>query len=133
MNTNLFEQARTLAENLLNTPEGKKYQEAKYIFEGDDVAINKLQEYAKMRQNFQIRMQRGDAGEDFENDRQNLNKMIEDVKSDEVISNLFKAEEIFNQMVSSVMDIFNATLIGESEEAQGGCCNSGCGGCSGCH
>lgn len=133
MNTNLFEQARNLAENLLNTPEGKKYQEAKYIFEGDDIAMNKLQEYSKMRQDFQMRMQRGEAGEDFEIARQELNQMVEDIKADEVITNLFKSEEEFNQMVTNVMDIFNATLIGESENMQGGCCNSGCGGCSGCH
>ena len=36
-------------------------------------------------------------------------------------------------MVDSVMDIFNATLTGESAKV-GGCCGSGgCSGCSGCH
>lgn len=133
MNTQLFEQARKLAENLLDTPEGKKYQEAKYIFEGDDDSINTLQEYAKMRQDFQIRMQKGESGEAFENARQELNEMVEKVKSNEIITNLFQAEETFNAMVSNVMDIFNATLIGESEEEQGCCGSGGCGGCTGCH
>ncbi len=132
---NLFEQARNLAENLLETNEGKRYQEAKYIFEGDDESVQKLQEYGKMRQDFQMRMQRGETGEAFEEAREELNKMIAEIKENEIITNLFKAEEQFNIMVSNVMEIFNATLIGETEESGGGCCGSGgCGGCSGgCH
>ena len=131
---NLFEQARKLAENLLETNEGKRYQEAKYIFEGDDESVNKLQEYGKMRQAFEMKMKRGEAGEAFETAREELNQMITEIKENEIIRNLFQAEEQFNAMVSNVMEIFNATLIGESEES-GGCCGSGgCGGCSGgCH
>lgn len=129
---NLFEQARELAKALLETKEGKKYEEAKYIFEGDDEAVAMLQEYAKQTQDFQMRMQRGDAGPDFENAREELNKLVTQMKENTIITELFKAEGEFNQMVGSVMDIFNATLMGQSEE-QGGCCSGGCGGCSGCH
>ena len=128
---NLFEQARELANNLLDTKEGKKYQEAKYIFEGDNEAIAMLQEYAKRTQDFQIKMQKGESGEAFEEARAELNSLVEEMKQNNIITELFKAEGEFNQMVASVMDIFNATLIGESEEQ--GCCSSGCGGCSGCH
>lgn len=130
---NLFEQARELAKALLDTKEGKKYEEAKYIFEGDDDSIAMLQEYAKRTQDFQMRMQKGESGEEFENARQELNNLVSQMKENNIITDLFKAEGEFNQMVASVMDIFNATLMGESQEA-GGCCGSGgCGGCSGCH
>lgn len=130
---NLFEQARELANALLETKEGKKYQEAKYIFEGDNESIEMLQEYAKKTQDFQMRMQRGEAGPEFENAREELNKFVVQMKENTIITELFKAEGEFNQMVSSVMDIFNATLMGESEQQGGGCCGGGCGGCSGCH
>lgn len=135
MNINLFEQARNLAESLLNTPEGKKYQEAKYIFEGDDIAMNKLQEYTKMRENLKMQTRRNENKEELDALKQELNTMLADIKSDEVITNLFNSEEQFNKIVTSVMDIFNATLTGNSDEdAGGGCCGSGgCGGCSGCH
>nr|WP_317359151.1 YlbF family regulator [uncultured Tyzzerella sp.] len=129
---NLFEQARELAKALLETNEGKKYQEAKYIFEGDDDAIAMLQEYAKKTQDFQMKMQKGESGESFEQAREDLNNLVMEMKENNVITELFKAEGDFNQMVGSVMDIFNATLTGESEE-QGGCCGGGCGGCTGCH
>ena len=130
---NLFEQARELAKALLDTKEGEKYEEAKYIFEGDDDSIAILQEYAKRTQDFQMRMQKGESGEEFENARQELNNLVSQMKENNIITDLFKAEGEFNQMVASVMDIFNATLTGESQEA-GGCCGSGgCGGCSGCH
>ena len=66
---NLFEQARELAKALLDTKEGKKYEEAKYIFEGDDDSIAMLQEYGKRTQDFQMRMQKGESGEEFENAR----------------------------------------------------------------
>ena len=128
---NLFEQARNLANNLLETKEGKKYQEAKYIFEGDDESIDMMQEYAKKTQDFQMRMQRGDAGVEFENAREELNELVMKMKENSIITELFKAEGEFNQLVASVMDIFNAMLIGESEEK--GCCSGGCSGCSGCH
>ncbi len=130
---NLFEQARELAKALLDTKEGKKYEEAKYIFEGDDDSIAMLQEYAKMTQDFQMRMKRGESGEEFENAREELNNLVTQMKSNNIITELFKAEGEFNKMVDSVMNIFNATLTGESAKA-GGCCGSGgCSGCSGCH
>lgn len=130
---NLFEQARNLAENLLETNEGKKYQEAKYIFEGDEESVSMLNEYGKMRQDFQMRMQKGESGEDFENAKNELNQMVSEIKQNQIITELFKAEEDFNKMVVRVMDIFNATLMGESEQNSGCCGSSGCGGCSGCH
>ncbi|WP_250277953.1 YlbF family regulator [[Clostridium] colinum] len=129
---NLFEQARELAKNLLETNQGKKYQEAKYIFEGDDEAVGMLQEYGNKTRDFQMKMQRGESGEEFENAKQELNNLVAEMKKNSIITELFKAEGEFNQMVASVMDIFNATLTGESEE-QGGCCSGGCGGCTGCH
>ncbi len=128
---NLFEQARELAKNLLDTKEGKKYQEAKYIFEGDDESIAMLQEYGKKTQEFQMKMQKGESGESFEEAREELNSLVVEMKKNDIITELFKAEGEFNQMVGSVMDVFNATLVGESQEQ--GCCSGGCGGCSGCH
>ena len=130
---NLFEQAREFANNLLETKEGKKYQEAKYIFEGDDESIAMLQDYGKKTQDFQMKMQRGESGEAFEQAREELNQLVSQMKENTIITELFKAEGEFNQMVASVMDIFNATLMGESEQQQGGCCSGGCGGCTGCH
>ena len=130
---NLFFFFLELAKALLDTKEGKKYEEAKYIFEGDDDSIAMLQEYGKRTQDFQMRMQKGESGEEFENARQELNNLVSQMKENDIITELFKAEGEFNQMVASVMDIFNATLMGESAQA-GGCCGSGgCGGCSGCH
>lgn len=129
---NLFEQARELAKALLETNEGKKYQEIKYIFEGDDEAVNMLQQYAQKTQDFQIKMQQGESGESFEKAREELNNLVAQMKQNNIITDLFKAEAEFNRVVDSVMDIFNVTLMGQDENG-GGCSSGGCGGCSGCH
>ena len=130
--SNLFEKAREFANDLLETKEGKKYQEAKYIFESDDEAVAMLQKYSEKTREFQVKKQRNEQGEEFERAKKELNDLILEMKGVTVITEFFKAEEEFNRMVASVMDIFNATLIGESEEKRG-CGSGGCGGCSGCH
>ena len=126
---NLFEQARELAKALLETNEGKKYQEIKYIFEGDDEAVNMLQQYAQKSQAFQMKMQQQESTESLEQARDELNNLVAQMKQNNIITDLFKAEADFNRVVDSVMDIFNVTLMGENE---GGCSSGGCGGCSGC-
>lgn len=128
---NLFEQARELAKALLETNEGKKYQEAKYIFEGDDNAVNMLQQYAQKTQDFQMKMQQQESGESFEKARDELNNLVSEMKQNNIITDLFKAEADFHRIVDSVMDIFNVTLMGENENT-GGCSSGSCGGCSGC-
>lgn len=134
MDKSIFEMAREFAGCLLETNEGKRYQEAKYIFEGDDEAMNLLSEYSKIRQDFQGKRKRGESGQEFERLRSELNSITEEIKKDEIVTNLFKTEEEFNALVSAALDIFNTTLTGDDlKQTKKGCCGSGgCGGCTGC-
>lgn len=127
---NFFEKARELAEQLLETPEGKKYTDAKYIFEGNEEAVAMLQQYNHKSQALQSMMQAGNSGEELEKNRAELTEHITTMKKNDIITEMFKSEEVFNSLVNNVMNIFNQTLIGEQEQEG---CGGGCGSCGGCH
>lgn len=130
----IFEKARELANLLLESDEGQKYTSAKYIFDSNLESHQKLNEYNRCRDKFNEKMQLGyESEEEFEKQRKQLNEIATEIKKDKIISDFFKAEKDFNNLVSNVMSLFNSTLNGEMEQEKKGCCSGGCGGCSGCN
>ncbi len=123
----LFEKARIFANELLETKEGKAFEEARYILEGDDQSVAMLQEYTMKTQQFQVKLSQGEQDETLANE---LNELAEKMKQNEAIIEFFNKESAFYEMVSRVMEVFNATITGASEE---GGCSGGCSSCSGCH
>lgn len=128
---NIFKQAREFANTLLETKEGKAYTEAKYIFEGNEDAVSLLNVYAQKTQSLQIKINNGELEENLKDDKEDIKQFVEKIKKEPILVKLFEAEDEFNALVGSVMDIFNQTLSGK-EEQQGGC-SGGCGSCGGCH
>ena len=127
----IFGAARELAQLVLETEEGKALYDARYIFEGDNMAQKLMSDYSIYRQGVQNRMQNGDLS-DEELDRENeiLSQKIKELQENEVIKQYFVAEQNFNHVVGHVMNVFNATLAGD--ENIGGCSGS-CSTCGGCH
>ena len=127
----IFGAARELAQLVLETEEGKALYDARYIFEGDNMAQKLMSDYSIYRQGVQNRMQNGDLSEE-ELDRENeiLSQKIKELQENEVIKQYFVAEQNFNHVVGHVMNVFNATLAGD--ENIGGCSGS-CSTCGGCH
>lgn len=126
----VFEKARELGNLLLETPEGKKLNDKKYIFEGNEESQRKLFEYSRYREAVQVKIHSGELSEeDLKVEQENMKKKIDEVTADPIISDMLKAEEEFSALVNQAMNVLRATIEGESE---GGCSGS-CSSCGGCH
>ncbi len=130
MHEKIYEAARELANMILETEEGKAYNDAKYIFDGDEAAKALLQDYSTFRNAVQTRIQNGEITQE-ELDEQNvkLKAKIEELTNNEVINNLFIAERNFNNVFTAAMNIVTATVQGD----ESGGCSGSCSTCGGCH
>ena len=127
----IFNEARKLADMLLETTEGKALNDARYIFEGNEEAQNMLNEYSIYRRKIQTMANNDEiSDEELEQENEKIAARIKELQQNEVIRNLFVAEQNFNNIVNHVMNVFNATLAGQ--ENIGGCSGS-CATCGGCH
>ena len=61
-----------------------------------------------------------------------LDQMGAELNKNQVVADMVRAEDEFNKFVGQVMNVFNATLSGDSENSNGGCTGS-CSTCGGCH
>ena len=131
----VFEMARALGEELQKTPQVEAMLAAKEAYEKDPTIAKLVEEYTKMHYDFEAKMQAG--GIPVEEQREFNEKMKakgEAIRTNKLASDLFVAEQNFNNFMNSVFSIITATLTGEEPEAAGGCdpsCCSSCGG--GCH
>jgi cell fate (sporulation/competence/biofilm development) regulator YlbF (YheA/YmcA/DUF963 family) len=129
----VYDMARELAEKLLETPEGKAVTEKRAIFDNDEQAQERLREYNLRKASLNEKVKAGYmTAEQIENATLELKGRVEELKNDEVIGGMAKAEAEFSEIVNSVINVFQATLNGESEFSQNGC-SGNCSGCSGCH
>ncbi len=127
----VFEQARELANSLLESKQGKRMKETQYIFDGNDEARQQLLDYTNYREAINTRVQSGElTEEEMKAEAKKLQAMITELKKNPIINNMVNAEGEFRALVNQVMSIFNSTLSGDIEE---GGCNGNCSGCSGCH
>ena len=112
----IFEMARALGEELQKTPQ-------------------LVEEYTKLHYDFEAKMNAG--GISIEEQRafnEQMKAKGEAIRTNKLASDLYVAEQNFNNFVNSVFNIITATLTGEEPEQGGGCdpsCCSSCGG--GCH
>jgi len=131
----VYELARELGKELMNTPEVEQLLQAKKVYEADTEIVRLVKEYGEMQQDFEIRFAAGKTTEEEQKAfSEDMQKRGEVIKSNEAAANLFAAESKFNQFISSVFSIVTATLAGDDTSQTGGgspdCCAS-CGG--GCH
>ena len=131
----VFEMARALGEELQKTPQVEALLAAKNAYEADPEIAKLVQEYTQLHHDFEAKMQEG--GITVEEQREfseNMKVKGEAIRTNKLASDLYVAEQNFNNFVNAVFNIITATLTGEEPEAAGGCdpsCCSSCGG--GCH
>jgi len=106
----VYELARELGKELMNTPEVAELLEAKKIYEADTEIVRLVKEYGELQQDFEIRYAAGKTTEEEQKAfSEDMQKRGEVIKSNEAAANLFAAESKFNQFISSVFSIVTAT------------------------
>lgn len=126
----IFEKARSLANDLLDTEQGKNYMEARKVFDGDENAVSMLQDYGQKVQAFQQKVKAGANPESLEDEKAELDRLVSIMQLNSVVSNLFRTEGEFHQLVGNMMDVFNATIVGDVPDNSSSNCGGGC--CGGC-
>lgn len=131
----IFEMARALGEELQKTPQVEALMAAKEAYENDPEISQLVAEYTKLHYDFEAKMQQG--GIPVEEQRafnEQMKAKGEAIRTNKLASDLYVAEQNFNNFMNSVFSIITSTLTGEEPETSGGCdpsCCSSCGG--GCH
>ena len=128
----VYEKARELGEMILETKEGKRFYDAKFIYRGDDNAKEVLTEYMRYRNI--LRSKAGDGSiseEELKSGIQKLNALGDKAKENAVVKELMDAEDNFNALVNPVLNILKETVLKDDEE--GGGCGGSCSSCGGCH
>ncbi len=131
----VFEMARALGEELQKTPQVEALLAAKEAYEKDPEIAKLVEDYTKLHYDFEAKMQAGGiSAEDQKAFNEEMKTKGEAIRNNKLASDLYVAEQNFNNFMNSVFSIITATLTGEEPEAAGGCdpsCFSSCGG--GCH
>lgn len=130
----VFDKARELAEMLLESEQGKRMNDARYIFESDEASKAQLMEYTTYLQAVRERMDEGSLSEEEMNtENSKIKEMRSALQANPVINDMVAAESDFNMFVNHVMSVFQATLQGDPEAGADGGCTGSCGTCGGCH
>lgn len=130
----VFEMARALGEELQKTPQVEALLAAKEAYEKDPEIAKLVEEYTKLHYDFEAKMQAGGIStEEQRAFNEEMKAKGEAIRTNELASDLYVAEQNFNNFMNSVFSIITATLTGEEPEAAGGCDPSCCSSCGGCH
>lgn len=113
---NCYDMARELGTEILRTQEYAQLKAATAVFNESDEAGKRLDAYYKLRQ-------KGESLTDPE-----LEDMAEKLINDPEIGPMIEAQNEFNDLVNTVMDILRAMITGEMPEGCGKSCDS----CQGC-
>ena len=129
----IYELARELGSKLLESEEGKRMADARYVFDGDPQAQQLLFNYSDYSNAVKQKYAEGVlSDEDLEKEKIKLADMMEELKANEIIMDMLDAETGFNMLLEQVMSIINSTVSG-AEDGCGSCSSGCCSGCSGCH
>ena len=130
----VYELARNLGEELKNTPQVEALLVAKKAYEESPEIAESVEEYTRLHQEFQGKMQAGGiSAEEQKAFSEEMAKRADAIRNNKIASELFAAETNFNNFMNSIFTIVTSTLTGE-EPAQSGCSPSACASCGGgCH
>ncbi len=130
----VYELARTLGEELQKTPQVEALLSAKKAYEEDPEIAKTVEEYTKLHDEFQAKIQAGGISpEEQKRFSEEMKAKGELIKNNKLAADLYTAEMNFNNFMQSVFNIITATLSGE-DPAEGGCSPSACASCGGgCH
>lgn len=130
----VYELARSLGDELKKTPQVEALLEAKKAYEENAEIAASVEEYTRLHQEFEAKMQSGGiSAEEQKAFSQDMAKRGEEIRNNKIAAELFSAETNFNNFMNSIFTIVTSTLTGEESE-QGGCSPSSCASCGGgCH
>ncbi len=128
----IYDQARQLGKDILECEEAQKLYAAREAFEKDEEAKALVDEYTKMKDEWQNIMS------DPDSDKAILTELgdkivakEEEIKNNASTAKLLEAESQFGAYVNSIFNLLSATIQGQDVTA-GGCDPSSCASCSGC-
>lgn len=129
----IFEMARALGEELQKTTQVEALLAAKKAYDEDPEIAKLVEEYTKLHQEFEMKMQTGGITiEEQKSFNEQMKEKGELIRTNKVASDLYIAEQNFNNFMNSVFSIITATLTGEDPAAGGCSCDSGsCSSCGG--
>lgn len=130
----VYELARSLGDELKKTPQVEALLEAKKAYEENAEIAASVEEYTRLHQEFEAKMQSGGiSAEEQKAFSQDMAKRGEEIRNNKIAADLFSAETNFNNFMNSIFTIVTSTLTGE-EPAESGCSPSSCASCGGgCH
>ncbi|MGL4789780.1 MAG: YlbF family regulator [Anaerotignaceae bacterium] len=131
----IYDKARELGKEILEGDEAKIVMAAREAFEADQSAKDLVDEYTKLKTQWQQIM------EDKDSDKTVLTSLGEEIvavenqiKEKPSTMNLMKAESEFAAFVNSVFNLISSTIQGQDQQPEQGCSPSQCAGCGGgCH
>lgn len=128
----VYDLARQLGNELLETPEIKRVLEAKKVYEADTKAVKLIEDFNEFQKSYQQKMQNPElTKEEYEALTKQVMEKSDAVKANAACSELINAEQAFNELLNQVFTIVTATISGEDPSGEcGGDCSSGC--CSSC-
>ncbi|MBR1737608.1 MAG: YlbF family regulator [Firmicutes bacterium] len=130
----IYEKAKDLGESILETEQGKRASEARYVFDGDEEAQKMLSAFTSYRADIQMKVQNGELDEaQIAQESKKINDMAIEVQKNEVINELIKAERNLGVIVNEVFGILKSIVDGEEEGCGDGCGGGCCSSCGGCH
>ncbi len=131
----VYELARTLGEELAKTPQVEALNAAKAAYEADPSIGAAVEEYTRLHEEFQAKMQAGGiSAEEQKAMSDQMREKGEFIRNNQIAADLFAAESNFNNFIATVFNIITSTMTGEEPEAAGGCDPSCCASCGGgCH
>lgn len=124
----VYKMARELGEMILETKEGKRFYDAKFVYEGDDDAKKALSEYLNFRNLIQSKFHNENLSQDdLKTEIDKLNEIAAKAQKNTVVAELMASEKEFNALVNTVLDILKGTVLKDDSGCSGNC--SSCGGC----
>lgn len=122
-----FDKARELGRLILESEESIRLSDATDIFQQDEEAKQKMEEYKAYQAQVQQGMENGSLStEQIKTASARLAQMAGALKQDPIVGALIFAENEFNSFVNRVMSVLKLTITGDA------CDEGDCGGCAGC-
>ncbi|HIW47953.1 MAG TPA: YlbF family regulator [Firmicutes bacterium] len=132
MSSTIFDQVRKLGNDILEGEEGQKLYAAQKAYENDPQAKALVEEYTKMKDEWQQIMSDPDGDKARLTELGDLIvKKEEEIKNAPTTKELLQAESDFTAFVNSVFNLLSATIQGQ-DVTSGACDPSSCASCSGC-
>lgn len=116
---NIEEMATELGEAIADTPEYQRFEEAKAAVEGDEDAQEKIREFERLRQEFALARQTGEATQE---DVMRIQEAQQELHSIPVMEAYIEAQDELEARLEDLNRAVSAPLAVDFGQQAGGCC-----------